>query len=188
MRSQRLFWHSVRSTYYFANTDCLSRILSIALHPYYKLAYIELAWGGAKEQEVEYEAGNFEAKNWQDEARKVLEKTVTLSHHDDAPAAPPNMSLVLQVKQYWKTRPNASTIHDPSPAVTAKQTEDSIISEFDRHRLSLMSREQDGGWEAELRRYLKDLPANVSKETDIVEWWQVCLTATSIITLFAHWF
>jgi hypothetical protein len=57
------------------DVDCLSS--SIALHPYYKLAYIELAWGGAKEQEAEYEAGNFEAKNWQDEARKILEKTVS---------------------------------------------------------------------------------------------------------------
>jgi len=56
------------------NADCLS---SIALHPYYKLAYIELAWGGAKEQEAEYEAGNFKAKNWQDEARKILEDTVS---------------------------------------------------------------------------------------------------------------
>jgi hypothetical protein len=57
------------------NVDCLSS--SLALHPYYKLAYIELAWGGAEEQEAEIEAGNLEAKNWQDEARKILEKTVS---------------------------------------------------------------------------------------------------------------
>lgn len=48
----------------------------VALHPYYKLAYIELAWGGAKEQEAERQAGNQHAKNWQDEACKILEKTV----------------------------------------------------------------------------------------------------------------
>jgi hypothetical protein len=58
----------------FVKVDCL---LSLALHPYYKLAYIELAWGGAKEQDAEFEAGNFHAKNWQDEARKILEKTVS---------------------------------------------------------------------------------------------------------------
>ncbi|KAN0111926.1 hypothetical protein V8E52_008016 [Russula decolorans] len=81
--------------------------LQLSLHPYYKLAYIELAWCGAKEQKAEYEAGNFGAKNWQDEAWKILEKM------------------------------------------------------------------QDGGWEAEIRRYLKDLPANVTKDTNIVEWWQV---------------
>jgi hypothetical protein len=62
------------SATYKTCVDCLS---SVALHPYYKLAYIELAWGGAKEQEAELEAGNFQAKNWQDEARKILEKTVT---------------------------------------------------------------------------------------------------------------
>jgi len=46
------------------------------LHPYYKLTYIEHAWGGVKEQEAEKKAGNPFAKNWQDEARKVLEDTV----------------------------------------------------------------------------------------------------------------
>jgi hypothetical protein len=46
------------------------------LHPYYKLAYIGISWGGAKDQEAEIEAGNPHAKNWQDEARKIVEKTV----------------------------------------------------------------------------------------------------------------
>jgi hypothetical protein len=41
----------VGSAYKFVSVDCLS---SIALHPYYKLAYIELAWGGTKEQEAKY--------------------------------------------------------------------------------------------------------------------------------------
>lgn len=48
-----------------------------ALHPYYKLAYIGLAWGGAKEQEEEHAAGNLHAKNWQDEAQKALEHKVS---------------------------------------------------------------------------------------------------------------
>ena len=43
------------------------------LHPYYKLAYIKLAWGGAEEQAEQVAAGYPNAKNWQDEARKVLE-------------------------------------------------------------------------------------------------------------------
>jgi hypothetical protein len=82
------------------------------------------------------------------------------------------------MERYWKTRPNTtSRTRDPSPAVTAERVEDSVISEFDRRRLTLMSQEQDEGWQAEIRRYLKDLPANVSKDTDIVEWWQVRLTA-----------
>jgi hypothetical protein len=28
----------------------------------------------------------------------------------------------------------------------------------------------DGGWEAELRRYLKDVQDDVSKETDVIDW------------------
>ena len=46
------------------------------LHPYYKLDYTELTWGGAEEQKKEFDAGNHDAKNWKDEARKVIEKTV----------------------------------------------------------------------------------------------------------------
>jgi hypothetical protein len=48
-----------------------------ALHPYYKLEYIKMAWGGPEEQAEEIEAGNMNAKNWQDEAQKVLETTVS---------------------------------------------------------------------------------------------------------------
>lgn len=47
------------------------------LHPYYKLAYIKLAWGGPDEQAVEKAAGNVNAKDWQDEARQIVEKTVS---------------------------------------------------------------------------------------------------------------
>jgi hypothetical protein len=46
------------------------------LHPYYKLAYIKISWGGPDEQAAEIAAGNFDAKDWQDEARKIVEKTV----------------------------------------------------------------------------------------------------------------
>jgi hypothetical protein len=36
-----------------------------------------MAWGGAKEQAEEIEAGNMNAKNWQDKAQKILESTVS---------------------------------------------------------------------------------------------------------------
>jgi len=36
-----------------------------------------MAWGGAKEQAEEIEAGNMNAKNWQDKAQKILETTVS---------------------------------------------------------------------------------------------------------------
>jgi hypothetical protein len=46
------------------------------LHPYYKLEYIKMAWGGAKEQAAEIQVGNMDVKNWQNEAQKILETTV----------------------------------------------------------------------------------------------------------------
>lgn len=49
----------------------------LVLHPYFKLAYIKLAWGGAEEQAAERRKGNRLAKNWQDKAQKILEITVS---------------------------------------------------------------------------------------------------------------
>jgi hypothetical protein len=46
------------------------------LHPYFKLSYIKFAWGGPEEQKAEREAGDSFAKNWQNEARKILENVV----------------------------------------------------------------------------------------------------------------
>lgn len=48
----------------------------IVLHPYYKLEYIKMAWGGHKEQQRKHLAGNLNAKNWHDEALKVVETTM----------------------------------------------------------------------------------------------------------------
>jgi hypothetical protein len=47
------------------------------LHPYYKLAYIKLNWGGPTEKAAEIAAGNPDAKDWHDEARKLVEDTVS---------------------------------------------------------------------------------------------------------------
>ena len=49
---------------------------SKVLHPYFKMQYIQKAWGGAEEQAAERVAGNKYAKNWHDEALKVVEDTV----------------------------------------------------------------------------------------------------------------
>ena len=46
------------------------------LHPYYKLAYIKLSWGAEKEQDAAIAAGNLNAKNWHDEAKQLIERTV----------------------------------------------------------------------------------------------------------------
>jgi hypothetical protein len=41
-------------------------------------------WGGAEEQAAEIAAGNPYAVNWQDEALKIVERTVIL-HHNSFP-------------------------------------------------------------------------------------------------------
>ena len=57
------------------------------LHPYYKLAYIKVSWGGPDEQAAGIEAGNPDVKDWQDEARKIVEKTVSYSYIHTNPYA-----------------------------------------------------------------------------------------------------
>lgn len=64
--------------YYSRFDEKPSYILALVLHPYYKLSYIAHAWGGEKEEEEDIRAGKFDAKNWQAEARKILENTVRL--------------------------------------------------------------------------------------------------------------
>ena len=59
----------------FSSVICINEIFSV-LHPYYKLAYIKMAWGGPEEQAAEIAQGNPDAKDWQDEAKKILENTV----------------------------------------------------------------------------------------------------------------
>jgi hypothetical protein len=63
------------SMFYFQMRNC-SDVDILVLHPYFKLAYIKMAWGGEKEQKEERRKGNKEAKNWQDEAQQILENTV----------------------------------------------------------------------------------------------------------------
>ena len=86
------------------------------------------------------------------------------------------------MEQYWKTRPTAPPIVPADDSSDLGQpNHDSILSEFDRHRLALVSNcDEDEGWQSEMRRYLKDLPSDVTKDTDIVNWWQVCASITGI--------
>jgi len=41
------------------------------------LAYIKLAWGGSEEQATEIASEDLNVKDWQNEARKLMEKTVS---------------------------------------------------------------------------------------------------------------
>jgi len=78
------------------------------------------------------------------------------------------------MENYYMTRPgaNAAAPHTDT-GIPAPTQGESVLSEFDRFRLGRVTRDSDEGWSSELRRYLKELPADVTKDTDIVEWWQV---------------
>ncbi|KAG1722757.1 hypothetical protein EDB19DRAFT_1645602, partial [Suillus lakei] len=156
--------------YYSKFDNKLVYILALVLHPYYKLVYITMAWGSPEEQAKEQAAGNLNTKNWYDEALKVVEKTM---------------------EEYWTTHKalvdsecaTANTIDDDSTVSTVKTI---MESEYDHHRCMLVQQvvyEHNTGWAAELCCYLKDMLDDVSKETDIVQWW-----AVSLSNMFQHIF
>lgn len=78
------------------------------------------------------------------------------------------------MERYYKTRPRAKPVDPPSPSSRSTTPAKSIYSEYDRYRQNLVEVDDDEGWAAELRRYLKERPANVTNDMDIVQWWQVC--------------
>ncbi|KAF8962240.1 hypothetical protein BDZ97DRAFT_1920725 [Flammula alnicola] len=94
-----------------ATSSSPSFVLALVLHLYYKLAYIKLAWGGPEEQAAEIAAGNADAKDWQDEAKQIIENTMA---------------------QYYRTHPSITTlsmaaVEDPTSA------EAPALSDFDKH-------------------------------------------------------
>ncbi|KIM58417.1 hypothetical protein SCLCIDRAFT_128274, partial [Scleroderma citrinum Foug A] len=109
--------------------------------------------GSAEEQKLECEAGNPNAKDWHDEAMKIVEETMT---------------------EYWEQMKPSTTSKPPanSPNEHSKRP---LESDFDRlrqeHLLQATVRTDNGGWKPELWRYLTDIPKDISKEMDIVAWW-----------------
>lgn len=133
-------------------------VLALVLHPYYKLVYIKMAWGGPEEQAAEQASGNPDAKDWHDEALKIVKQTM---------------------EDYWLKRRKVSTPQAQEHTFGSEDSGDDKSnylgpkSAYDRLRQSLITHDGDEGWAPELCRYLKDMPADVTKETDILEWWSV---------------
>ena len=76
------------------------------------------------------------------------------------------------MEAYYQDRRQAQS---PQATTTTLDKSKALTSEFDRYRKVLMERDDGEGWASELRRYLKDRPVDVTRDTDIVEWWQVTL-------------
>ena len=74
--------------------------------------------------------------------------------------------------QYYRNRPSTTTTPSADNNVTAP-TDPPTLSEFDKHRVTLLSADAEEGWASELRWYLGTMQRDVKKDTDIVEWWQV---------------
>ena len=79
------------------------------------------------------------------------------------------------MEKYWKNNQPQAPPTAVLPTDVTGDTGSLVLSDYDRYRLTLLSTMEHEGWEAELRRYEKDMPADVSPDTDIVMWWQVCL-------------
>ncbi|KAE9387347.1 hypothetical protein BT96DRAFT_768094, partial [Gymnopus androsaceus JB14] len=89
--------------YYLKFDEKPAYILSLFIHPYYKLHWIELHWGGAEAQQAEFDKGNYDAKNWVDEAEKIVE---------------------AMMEQYWEKR------HEPPEEVTTSNAASSDEEDF----------------------------------------------------------
>lgn len=86
---------------------------------------------------------------------------------------------------YYNNRPTAATaatsgvLNDNPVSADASAP---MLSEYDKHRLALLSNDAEEGWASELRRYLSKVQHDAEKDMDIVEWWQVSFeTATNIL-------
>jgi len=137
------------------------------LHPYYKLDYIKIAWGGAEEQEQQQAAGDPNAKNWHDKALKIIENAM---------------------RDYWKEAQEEShcqlVTHEQSTSASQSSPTTgsaTLDSTFDRHRRELLekaARENSAllGWATELCRYLSVVIEGALKDMDIIAWWAVSIT------------
>ena len=114
-----------------------------------------MAWGGLEEQRKEQEAGNSHAKNWCNEALNIMKKTM---------------------QDYWDSNPAADPPAHMETNISALEDNNTLESKFDRHCRSMITQNIGSGgegWATELHHYLDDLPSDVTKDTNIIEWWVV---------------
>ena len=74
--------------------------------------------------------------------------------------------------QYYNQCPVMIMI--PQPANPENPTaEIHVLLEFDKLCEMLLTNDTVEGWASELHHYLNTMQRNVTKETDLIEWWQV---------------
>ena len=79
------------------------------------------------------------------------------------------------METYWREQLEVlCETYEPQPSGSQDNSSDLIATEYNCLQLSqLLPNNDNNGWEAELHQYLKDFPQNVTKDMDIVLWWQV---------------
>jgi hypothetical protein len=76
---------------------------------------------------------------------------------------------------YYKKHPRAEPAQPPPTQLDADGEclpVKVLLTEYDRFHQSLLETDNGEGWFLDLRCYLNDRPGNVTKDTDIVKWWQ----------------
>lgn len=79
---------------------------------------------------------------------------------------------------YWKNKLQRPLTDSPSQeastSTSAQRQEPEIVSDFDRHRETLLKEGNTSEtWGSEVRRYLQEVEREVDRKTDVVKWWQV---------------
>jgi len=76
---------------------------------------------------------------------------------------------------YYKKRPRTKPVQLPPTQINADREHlpaRVLSSEYDHYCQSLLQTGNGKGWSSELRCYLNDRLGNITKDTDIVKWWQ----------------
>ena len=76
---------------------------------------------------------------------------------------------------YYKKRLRAKPAQPPSTQIDANGEhvpEKVLRSKYDHYCQSLLQTDNGKGWLLELRHYLNDRPGDVTKDTNIINWWQ----------------
>jgi hypothetical protein len=59
-------------------------------------------------------------------------------------------------------------------SAASNPAEFSVELDFARHRQALLAQSaKDAGWSSELQKYIQDPRADVTKDTDVLDWWSV---------------
>ena len=74
------------------------------------------------------------------------------------------------MSQYYNARPAP---HPQAINPAENMADAPVLSEFDKLRETLLTADAEEGWASELRRYTSTMQRDVTKHTDLVEWWQV---------------